>query len=125
MEGLSDATSAGVRDMCANVIRELLDWSMRQRSDKQPAGNSKQLQASSTASLLMRGLHERLAHPEPYMRFLFAASPPLCFTVRPHISAGHGSSLSLQSSFGQRVVLIYIIAWFLKACYGPLYPWQP
>ena len=98
MEGLSDATSAGVREMCANVIRELFDWSMRQGSGNKPVGNSKQPEASSTAVLLMRGLFERLAHPEPYMRFPLAAVLPFCSTMSLHVSAGRGSRNLWRSS---------------------------
>ena len=66
-EGLADANSAGVRDICASATRELLDWSMRQRPDDKIGGSSKK-QTSATAITVMRRLLERLAHPEPYMR---------------------------------------------------------
>ena len=70
MEGLADAGNAGVRDICASAVREFLAWSLKQApparsQDRAKAGD----RANLNANALLQCLFERLAQPEPYMRW--------------------------------------------------------
>jgi hypothetical protein len=74
LEGLSDANSGALRELCARATREFLIWSAKHvpvaaapakgGAAKPGAAAGENLNAGS----LLRRLFERLAHPEPYQR---------------------------------------------------------
>jgi len=64
-EGLVDEENGALRDFCALAVREFLVWSV-----KHVAADAVNLNAAS----LLRRLFERLAHPKPYQRHVFALS---------------------------------------------------
>ncbi|KAK9839902.1 hypothetical protein WJX74_000152 [Apatococcus lobatus] len=90
-DGLANATSAGVRDLCASATHELLEWSMRHRPKID--GSSKQ-PVSSYAILIMRRMYERLSHPEPYMRLGASKAMQRCvLAMRKHRSLAEDTCL--------------------------------
>ncbi|KAK9867398.1 hypothetical protein WJX84_001490 [Apatococcus fuscideae] len=100
MEGLANATSAGVRDLCASAVREFLHWSFKHNLNnavsKETKGADNHRANFNVISLLQR-LFERLAQPEPYMRLGSAKAMQKCVSVFRQQTKELGRSFLLEA----------------------------